>query len=93
MQSEVWQAREAGNPEENESVKQWLLPALATSSAAVGEGSDSWHLGQPEFRSLVISAWSICKTHACVCILHGTEVPEYEGRLGEYSSALGRTQE
>lgn len=43
--SEVWQAREAGNPEENESVKQWLLPAFATSSASVGEGSDSWHLG------------------------------------------------
>lgn len=33
FKSEVWQAGEAGNPEENESVKQWLLPALATSSA------------------------------------------------------------
>lgn len=76
FRSEVWQAGEAGNPEKNESVKQWLLPALATSSAWKEGGRGGWAgwgrvptLGigdQPEFRSLVVSAWSICKTHVRV---------------------------
>ena len=41
VQNEVWQAREAGNPEENESVKQRFLPALVASSAW-REGGGFW---------------------------------------------------
>ena len=43
---------------------------------------------QPKFRSLVVSAWSICKTHVCVYFLNGPEVPETEGWRSKESAHL-----
>lgn len=73
FRSEVWQAGEAGNPEKNESVKQWLLPALATSSAwkeggGVGESPDA----RPRGPARVQEFGSVClvyKQNTCVCVL------------------------
>lgn len=69
FRSEIWQAKEAGNPEENESIRQWLLPALATSCAWVGGGSRLSIWDQPHSLRVWESPLGLCAKHRYVCKL------------------------